>query len=196
MHRTVDIWRLFCRSAEVNWTKSKSLRTGCETPHRQQKSRARKLTLLGSKSLLLVFSATILRPLTSARNYATIADRKSKFGRFYYTRFALRRSPSLSALLPPSVTNGEGKCYSELTSFTVDLDMPILSDSAPSVSVLAYAAGNLSMNTKKTLTVTIPGFMDLSEEVIFGECTLNGEGVGNLSCEVRFVPAVEPNLEA
>lgn len=113
-----------------------------------------------------------------------------------YTRFALRRSPSLSALLPPSVTNGEGKCYSELTSFTVDLDMPILSDSAPSASVLAYAAGNLSMNTKKTLTVTIPGFMDLTEEVIFGECTLNGEGVGNLSCEVRFVPAVEPNLEA
>ena len=35
-------------------------------------------SLLGSKSLLLVFSATILRSLTSARNYATIADRKSK----------------------------------------------------------------------------------------------------------------------
>ena len=27
-----------------------------------------------------MFSATILRPLTSARNYATIADRKNKFG--------------------------------------------------------------------------------------------------------------------
>ena len=29
------------------------------------------------KFFLLVFSATILRPLTSARNYATMADRKS-----------------------------------------------------------------------------------------------------------------------
>ena len=36
-----------CRSAEVNGTKPKSLRTGQELPHRQQKSRARKLSLLG-----------------------------------------------------------------------------------------------------------------------------------------------------
>ena len=47
MHRTVGIRRLFCRSAEVNGTKPKSLRTGQELPHRQQKSRARKLSLLG-----------------------------------------------------------------------------------------------------------------------------------------------------
>ena len=47
-------------------------------PHGQQKSRARNKSLLGSQSHLWVFSATILRPLTSARNYATIADPKKQ----------------------------------------------------------------------------------------------------------------------
>ena len=51
MHRTVEIRRLFCRSAEVNGTKPKSLRTGQELPHRQQKSRAREVSLLSSISL-------------------------------------------------------------------------------------------------------------------------------------------------
>ena len=46
-------------------------------PHRQQKSRARELSLLGSNSFIWVFLATILRPLTCAKSYATIADRKS-----------------------------------------------------------------------------------------------------------------------
>ena len=68
------------KPAEVNGTKPKSLRTGREMPHRQQKSRARESPYSALKVLLWVFSATILRPLTSARNYATIADRKSKFG--------------------------------------------------------------------------------------------------------------------
>ena len=36
-----------------------------------------KLPYLALDSFIWVFSATILRPLTSARNYATIADRKS-----------------------------------------------------------------------------------------------------------------------
>ena len=49
MHRTVEIRCLFCRSAEINGTKPKSLRTGRETRHRQQKSRARNGTLLGSQ---------------------------------------------------------------------------------------------------------------------------------------------------
>ena len=49
MHRTAEIMRLFCRLAEVNGIKPKSLRTGREMPHRQQKSRARKTTLLGSQ---------------------------------------------------------------------------------------------------------------------------------------------------
>ena len=37
---------------------------------------------LALKVFLWMFSATILRPLTSARNYATIACRKSKFKRY------------------------------------------------------------------------------------------------------------------
>ena len=46
-------------------------------PHRQKWSRARTSPYSALNSFILVFSATILRPLTSARNYATIADRKS-----------------------------------------------------------------------------------------------------------------------
>ena len=49
MHRTVKGTYLFYRSAEVNGTKAKSLRTSPEMPHRRQKSRARKQSLLGSQ---------------------------------------------------------------------------------------------------------------------------------------------------
>lgn len=49
MHRTVNISTLNSEPAEVNGTKPKSLRTGRETRHRQQKSRARNGTLLGSQ---------------------------------------------------------------------------------------------------------------------------------------------------
>ena len=49
MHRTVNISTLNSEPAEVNATKPKSLRTGRETRHRQQKSRARNGTLLGSQ---------------------------------------------------------------------------------------------------------------------------------------------------
>ena len=70
---------LYSKTAEVNGTKPKSLRTGREMPHRQQKSRAMEDPYSALQVLLWVFSATILRPLTSARNYATIADRKGKF---------------------------------------------------------------------------------------------------------------------
>lgn len=45
MHRTVNISTLNSEPAEVNGTKPKSLRTGRETRHRQQKSRARKTNL-------------------------------------------------------------------------------------------------------------------------------------------------------
>ena len=48
--------------------------------YRQQKNREGFIPYSALKIFLWVFSATILRPLTSARNYATIADRKSKFG--------------------------------------------------------------------------------------------------------------------
>ena len=50
-------------------------------PLRAEKQPSKGNTLLGCKFVLLEFSATILRPLTYARKYATIADRKSKFKR-------------------------------------------------------------------------------------------------------------------
>ena len=53
MHRTVKVGILNGKPAEVNGTKAKLLRTGREMPHRQQKSRARKRSLLGSKSLTM-----------------------------------------------------------------------------------------------------------------------------------------------
>ena len=49
MHRTGKGRHLFYRSAEVNGTKPKSLRTSLEMPYRQQKNRARKTSLLGSQ---------------------------------------------------------------------------------------------------------------------------------------------------
>ena len=78
MHRTVEIKRLFCRSAEVNGTKPKSLRcrrTKCLIySKRAEQGKGSYSTL---NSFIQVFSATILRPLTCAKSYATIADRKS-----------------------------------------------------------------------------------------------------------------------
>ena len=49
MHRTVGVGTVYIKPAEVNGTKAKSLRTSPEMPHRRQKSRARKQSLLGSQ---------------------------------------------------------------------------------------------------------------------------------------------------
>ena len=74
----MNIGTLNSKPAEVNGTKPKSLRyRRAKCIIGNKRAEQGKLSLLGSKSLLWVFSATILRPLTSARNYATIADRKS-----------------------------------------------------------------------------------------------------------------------
>ena len=51
MHRTVGVGTVYIKPAEVNGTNAKSLRTSPEMPHRRQKSRARKQSLLGSISL-------------------------------------------------------------------------------------------------------------------------------------------------
>mgnify|MGYP001860787958 FL=1 len=53
----MNIGTLNRKSAEVNGTKTKSLRTGLEMPRRQQKSRAKKTSLLGSQFVYMgVFS--------------------------------------------------------------------------------------------------------------------------------------------
>ena len=49
MHRTVGVGTVYIKPAEVNGTKAKSLRTSPEMPHRRQKSRAKKQSLLGSQ---------------------------------------------------------------------------------------------------------------------------------------------------
>ena len=49
MHRTVGVGTVYIKPAEINGTKAKSLRTSPEMPHRRQKSRARKQSLLGSQ---------------------------------------------------------------------------------------------------------------------------------------------------
>ena len=50
-------------------------------PLRAEKQTSKENTLLGCKFVLLVFSATILRPLTYARNYANLRPRKSNVRR-------------------------------------------------------------------------------------------------------------------
>ena len=78
MHRTVKVGILDSKPAEVNGTKSKSLRyRHVKRACKQKKSRERKLPYSALNSFILVFSVTILRPLTCAKSYATIADRKS-----------------------------------------------------------------------------------------------------------------------
>ncbi len=74
----MEVGTLNSKPAEVNGTKTKSLRYEREECLTDSKRAEQGTTLLGSQSFLWVFSATILRPLTSARNYATIADPKKQ----------------------------------------------------------------------------------------------------------------------
>ncbi len=74
----MNVGTLNIKSAEVNGAKAKSLRTGLEMLTDSKRAGQGKLPYLALDSFIWGFSATILRPLTSARNYATIADRKSK----------------------------------------------------------------------------------------------------------------------
>ena len=59
----------------------KSLHSSRCMPLRAEKQTSKENTLLGCKFVLLVFSATILRPLTYARNYANLRPRKSNVRR-------------------------------------------------------------------------------------------------------------------
>ena len=112
-----------------------------------------------------------------------------------YTRFAMKRTPNTSAVLTPDETNGEGACYSDVTSFTVDIEMPLLTDSAPSSAVVSYVLGLSSMNEQMTLVITFPGVTpDFTEQVIFGESAMSGEGVGNVAAAIRLVPSVDTNI--
>ena len=77
----MDRKQILCRSAEVNGTKPKSLRyRRAEYLTDSKRAEQWKNSCSALNSFIWMFSATILRPLTSARNYATIACRKSKFG--------------------------------------------------------------------------------------------------------------------
>lgn len=84
-----------------------------------------------------------------------------------YTQFAIRRTPSAAAVLTPDETNGEGKVYNEVTSLAVDLEMPLLSDSAPSASVVSYLLGLSSMNKTMTLTIAFPALHPISPKRSF-----------------------------
>ena len=65
-----------CLYAEVNGEKTKSPLWGGERDAEGKKKTRQEIALLKQNGVLMAYSAEILRPLTSARNYATIADRK------------------------------------------------------------------------------------------------------------------------
>ena len=73
----MNVGALNIRFAEVNGTKENC----CVQDLRKQKEPKPEISDFDSFFFCLMFSVTIFRPLTFARNYATIADRKSKFGR-------------------------------------------------------------------------------------------------------------------
>lgn len=81
MHRTVNISALNSEPAEVNGTKPKSLRTGRETHHRQQKSRARKLSLLGSESIFMGVFSDDFATVDFRENYANLSLPKKQIRR-------------------------------------------------------------------------------------------------------------------
>ena len=68
----MNVGALNIRFAEVNGTKENC----CVQDLRKQKEPKPEISDFDSFFFCLMFSVTIFRPLTSARNYATIADRK------------------------------------------------------------------------------------------------------------------------
>ena len=75
----MEVGTLNSKSAEVNGTKPKSLRyRRINSPTDSKRARQGCNPYVAPKLFIWVFSATILRPLTSARNYATIADPKKQ----------------------------------------------------------------------------------------------------------------------
>ena len=83
----MEIDALHSKFAEVNGTKPKSLRykrVNNLTDSKRAEQGNDPYSAL--KVFLWEFSATILRPLTSARNYATIADPKKQIREAYFNR--------------------------------------------------------------------------------------------------------------
>ena len=77
----MEIGTLHSKSAEVNGTKKNRCVMSAKNASQTAKEPSKERPYSALKFFLWMFSATILRPLTSARNYATIADRKSKIRR-------------------------------------------------------------------------------------------------------------------
>ena len=88
-----------CLYAEVNGKKTKSPLQGGERGIEGKKKTRQEFALLKQNGLSKAESAEILRPLTSARNYATIADRKSKLRRGKYGRKTVFQSSDTVLLL-------------------------------------------------------------------------------------------------
>lgn len=113
-----------------------------------------------------------------------------------YTSFTIRRAPSISAALYAGTSNGESKAYAEMTGFTVDLEMPVLSDSPPSAAVAAYLLGTASANAVHTLKAIFAGLGEKTYSVIFGECYVSGAGVSNCVYKLTFLPAALEAMES
>ena len=78
----MEVGKLNSKFAEVNGTKKNVAYRSRKASQTAKEPGKDNFPYSALKFFLLVFSATILRPLTSARNYATMADRKSKFKRY------------------------------------------------------------------------------------------------------------------
>lgn len=105
-----------------------------------------------------------------------------------YTSFLLTRRINPSADLYKNSTNGEAKAYAENSTFTIDLEMPALSDSPPSLTILNRILGITSVNTSHTVVLTIGDITTQTFNMMFGECSASGAGVSNIVYKVSLLP--------
>ena len=105
-----------------------------------------------------------------------------------YTSFLLTRRINPSADLYKNSTNGEAKAYAENSTFTIDLEMPALSDSPPSLTILNHILWITSVNTSHTVVLTIGDITTQTFNMMFGECSASGAGVSNIVYKVSLLP--------
>lgn len=105
-----------------------------------------------------------------------------------YTSFMFTRALTPSADLYARSVNGEALCYAENSKFSIDLEMPTLSDSVLSSDIANHILGNTSVNLPHNVEITLGSLASRAATMMFGECSANGAGVSNVVYRVSLIP--------
>ena len=112
MHRTVNVRRHGYEVCGSQRKKPKSLRyrrTECLVDSKRAEQGTQPYSAL--KLFLWVFSATILRPLTSARNYATLSLPKKQIRRNFFSIFRFNTLILCIVLIPYLIYNNTSHAF-------------------------------------------------------------------------------------